>query len=57
MAKQIVQLAVDDQPEETKLDAAIKEAHRVAKSNAGGGKTEDSWVKTQITKAAKAGSG
>ena len=47
MPKQIVQLAVDDQPEDSKLDAVIKEAHRVAKSNAGS-KTEDSWVRTQI---------
>ena len=29
---QVEQVAMDDQPEEAKLEAAIKEAHRVAKT-------------------------
>ena len=47
---------MDDQPEEKKLDEAIKEAHRVAKTLVTT-KIDDSSVRTLITKATKAASG
>lgn len=52
---QVEQVAMDDQPEDGKLTDAIKEAHRVAKTQVL--VMEDSAVKTQITRASKAASG
>ena len=49
---QVDELGMDNQPAESGLDAAIKEAHRVAKTYYA--KSDDTWTKTQINNASKA---
>ena len=49
---QVDELGTDNQPAEAGLDAAIKEAHRVAKTHYA--KSDDTWTKTQINNASKA---